>query len=107
MATSGILLLILCVPSLVRLQLASQSLEVASVIEPSHIVLLGIDKRSAGSRADSRSINILVEAVEGLVEFLAVRLDAGLIVPPVYCSIYSLRARAFVQPALEIVLKNC
>jgi hypothetical protein len=38
-ATSVIPLLILCVASLVKSQLASQGLEVASVIEPSHIML--------------------------------------------------------------------
>ena len=79
------MLLILCASSLVKPQLASQSLEVASVIVASYIMLLRIGKRSDGSRTDSRGINVL--SVEELGDFLAVRLDAGLIGSPQFSTV--------------------
>ena len=79
------MLLILCASSLVKPQLASQSLEVASVIVASYIMLLRIGKRSDGSRTDSRGINVL--SVEELGDFLAVQLDAGLIGSPQFSTV--------------------
>ena len=45
--------------------------------------------------------------VLSLPNFLAVRLDARRLIYPQFTVVRTVRARALLLPALEIVLKNC